>query len=97
MSSTDDYHMAMRDRVGVAELKARLSAWLRLVRRGRTLTVMDRDTPVALLTPVSLTGGNLVIRAPRGKLAVHEVPLPPPLKLRTDVVRLLLHDRRSER
>ena len=95
--TSDDYHMTMKDRVGIAELKARLSAWLRLVRRGRTLTVMDRDTPVALLTPVSPTGGNLVIRAPRGKVAVHEVPLPPPLKLRTDVVRLLLEERQSER
>lgn len=96
MMTIDDYHGAMKDRVGVAELKARLSAWLRLVRRGRTLTVMDRDTPVALLTPVSPTGGNLVIRPPRGKVAVHEVPLPPPLKLRTDVVRLLLDERQSE-
>jgi antitoxin (DNA-binding transcriptional repressor) of toxin-antitoxin stability system len=95
--TSDDYQMTMKDRVGVAELKARLSAWLRLVRRGRTLTVMDRDTPVALLTPVSPTGGNLVIRAPRGELAIHEVPLPPPLKLRTDVVQLLLDDRQSER
>jgi len=93
----DDYHVVMKDRVGVAELKARLSAWLRVVRRGRTLTVVDRDTPVALLTPVHPAGGNLIIRAPRGKMAVHAVRLPPPLKLRTDVVRLLLDERQSER
>ena len=31
-----------------AELKNKLSAYLRAVRRGRTLTVLDRDTPVEL-------------------------------------------------
>src|SRR5207244_4161099 len=35
------------DTVGIAELKARLSEHLRAVRRGRTLTVLDRDRPVA--------------------------------------------------
>lgn len=94
----DDYHMVMKDRVGVAELKARLSAWLRVVRRGRTLTVVDRDTPVALLMPVPPGGGNLVVRPPRGRVkAFHDVPLPPPLKLTTDVVRLLLDERQGER
>ena len=33
--------------VGIAELKARLSEHLKSVRRGRTLTVLDRETPVA--------------------------------------------------
>src|SRR5438309_2184879 len=35
------------DTVGIAELKARLSEHLRAVRRARTLTVLDRDRPVA--------------------------------------------------
>jgi antitoxin (DNA-binding transcriptional repressor) of toxin-antitoxin stability system len=38
--------------VGIADLKAHLSEHLRAVRKGRTLTVLDRDTPVALLAPV---------------------------------------------
>lgn len=37
--------------VGIADLKARLSAHLRAVRKGRTLTVLDRDTPVAQIVP----------------------------------------------
>ena len=37
--------------VGIAELKARLSEHLRAVRKGRTVTVLDRDTPVARIVP----------------------------------------------
>ena len=90
--------MVMKDRVGVAELKPRLSAWLRVVRRGRTLTVVDRDTPIALLMPVPPGGGSLVVRLPRGRVkGFHDVVLPPPLELTTDVVRLLLDERQGER
>ena len=39
-------------RVGIAELKSRLSEYLRVVRRGGAVTVFDRDTPVARLVPV---------------------------------------------
>jgi prevent-host-death family protein len=37
--------------VGVAELKAKLSAFLRRVQRGEEIVVLDRDTPVARLAP----------------------------------------------
>jgi prevent-host-death family protein len=37
--------------VRIADLKARLSERLREVRRGRTITVLDRDTPIARLVP----------------------------------------------
>ena len=37
--------------VGIAELKARLSEHLRVVRNGGTLTVLDRDTPLARIVP----------------------------------------------
>jgi prevent-host-death family protein len=43
----------MRDTVGIAELKSRLSEYLRRVRRGARITVLDRDTPVARLEPVA--------------------------------------------
>lgn len=39
--------------VGIADLKARLSAHLKSVRGGGTLVVMDRSTPVAKIVPVS--------------------------------------------
>ena len=37
--------------IEIEELKARLSEHLSSVRKGRTLTVLDRDTPVAQIVP----------------------------------------------
>jgi prevent-host-death family protein len=45
-----DYLMTMKA-VGVAELKSHLSEHLRNVRRGHSVTVMDRDTPIAVIIP----------------------------------------------
>ena len=39
------------DSVSIAELKARLSHYLREVREGRSFTVLSRDIPVATLGP----------------------------------------------
>ena len=39
------------DTVTVAELKAKLSHYLREVRAGRSFTVLSRDIPVAILGP----------------------------------------------
>lgn len=39
-------------RVSVTELKNRLSHFLRLVKRGQTVEVLDRNVPVARLTRV---------------------------------------------
>ena len=38
--------------VKTAELKNNLSRYLRRVRAGKTLTVFDRDTAIAVLSPV---------------------------------------------
>ncbi len=85
-------------RVKIAELKARLSEHLREVRRGRSLIVVDRDTPIARLLPYSSEAGGLTIRKPLGRWrSVRHVPLPPPLDLDTDVVDVLLEERQAER
>ncbi len=42
------------ERVTVAELKARLSHYLREVREGKSFTVVSRDIPVATLGPVDV-------------------------------------------
>jgi prevent-host-death family protein len=82
--------------VRIAELKARLSEHLRAVRAGEAITVLDRDTPIARITPVRGTG--LRIRKPaRGSPPPGRVRLPPPLKLRIDVVQLLLEERQGHR
>jgi prevent-host-death family protein len=76
--------------VGIAELKARLSEHLRSVRNGGTLTVLDRDTPIARIVPY--TAPSLEIRKARRRL--RDLKLPPKPAKRTDSVALLLDDRR---
>ena len=44
------------ERVTISELKNRLSAYLKKVRAGRTILVVDRDEPVARLERIE-TGG----------------------------------------
>lgn len=46
------------DTVTVAELKSRLSHYLREVREGRSFTVLSRDIPVATLGPWDPLQGN---------------------------------------
>jgi antitoxin (DNA-binding transcriptional repressor) of toxin-antitoxin stability system len=77
-------------KVGIADLKARLSEHLRAVRAGRTLVVCDRDVPVALLSPHA-PDRSLEIRAATRKPS--ELTLPPPPPTETDGVAVLLGDR----
>ena len=84
--------------VGIAELKARLSEYLRGVRRGHPLTVLDRSTPIARIVPIRDAREALAIRRPaRGAPQPSRVPLPPPLGLDVDAVELLLEERWAER
>jgi prevent-host-death family protein len=84
--------------VKIADLKARLSEHLRQVRRGRTLIVLDRDTPIARLVPYEGESGSLTIRRPAGRSpSLQGVPLPPPLRLSMDVVEYLVAERQGER
>jgi prevent-host-death family protein len=87
----------MKTTVRIAELKSRLSAYLRRVRRGQTITVLDRDTPVARLEPVAGGASRLVVREPSaGAARPGDVRLPPPLRLKRDVMESL-RDERGER
>ncbi|PYR49543.1 MAG: prevent-host-death protein [Acidobacteria bacterium] len=76
--------------VGIAELKARLSEHLRAVRKGRTLTVLDRGTPVARIIPYALE--SLEVR--RAVRRLRDLAPPPPPSTPTDSLTLLLDDRR---
>jgi len=92
-----DYVVVMKS-VKIAELKAKLSEHLREVRRGRSVIVVDRETPIARLVPYSSDAEGLTIRKPlHRRRTVQSVPLPPPLKLDIDVVELLLEERQGER
>ncbi len=83
--------------MGVAELKAKLSEYLREARRGRTVTVLDRETPVAQLVPIASTEILSVRPAAGLHKSLAQVPLPPPACLSVDPVALLLEDRESGR
>jgi prevent-host-death family protein len=83
--------------VRIAELKARLSEYLRAVRRGETIAVLDRETPVAQIVPVRERNALRIRRPAPGAPRPNQVPLPKPLKLNIDVVRLLLEERQSYR
>lgn len=91
-----DYHVTMKS-VGIAELKARLSEYLRHVRRGDSLLVVDRKTPIARIIPAE-EATPLSVRKPAvGSPKPSEVRLPAPAGLDIDVVDLLLEDRASGR
>lgn len=79
-------------KVGIADLKAHLSHHLRTVKAGRTLTIFDRDTPVAQIVPCGVEQPLEVRRATRkpGDLRV-----PPPATTPTDSLSVLLQDRAS--
>jgi prevent-host-death family protein len=84
--------------VRIAELKARLSEHLQEVRRGRSFTVMDRNTPIARVVPYGGQNEPLRVRRPLGRYpSLQRVPLPPPLKIDADPVELLLQERQGER
>lgn len=76
--------------VGIAELKARLSEHLRAVRNGGTVTVLDRDTPIARIVPYA--AAPLEIRKARRRL--RDLKLPPKPAKRTDSLATLVDDRR---
>jgi prevent-host-death family protein len=88
--------MAMKE-VRIAELKARLSEYLRAVRRGETIAVLDRETPVAQIVPVRDRAALRVRKPAPGTPPPNRVPLPKPAKLNVDVVQLLLEERQWHR
>ena len=79
-------------KVGIADLKAHLSQHLRRVRGGRTITVVDRETPVAQIVPYDVAAALEIRRATRKPGELH---LPAPLAKVTDSLTVLLQDRAS--
>lgn len=82
----------MSQAVKVSELKAKLSGYLAQLRRGGTVTVCDRKTPIARLVPVGDQTGGLIVREaidPEGPLPRRRIRL----KKRVDVVEMLCADR----
>jgi prevent-host-death family protein len=83
--------------VRIAELKSHLSEYLRAVRSGQSIIVLDRETPVAHIVPVR-NPPALKIRKPKpGSPPPGRVPMPGPLKTNIDIVDLLLEERQNNR
>jgi prevent-host-death family protein len=83
--------------VRIAELKARLSEYLRAVRGGETVAVLDRDTPVAHIVPVRERTALKIRKAAPDAPRPNQIALLKPLKLNVDVVELLMDERQSYR
>ena len=90
------HNMTMRQ-VGIAELKSRLSEFLRAVRRGETISILDRETPVAQIVPVRQKSALRIRKPAPGTPPPNRVQLPKPLRLKLDVLDLLMEERQGHR
>lgn len=86
------HHMVMKN-AKVSELKAHLSAYLARVRKGETVVVCERSTPIARLVPYDDHPSGLAILPPsRPRSELRKVrPVRPQRPV--DVVELLREDR----
>lgn len=82
----------MHQTAKVSELKAKLSAYLAQVRRGGTVTVCDRKTPIARLVPLNDDYGRVEVLEATDAEAL-PVGRRIRLKKQIDVVALLRADR----
>ena len=80
----------------IADLKAHLSQYLAQVRRGDTVVVCDRRTPIARLVPYSEAEDTLLVREPTVSTADLKSVAGVKLKRGIDLVRIL-RDSRDQR
>jgi prevent-host-death family protein len=90
-------HHEVMKQVRIAELKSHLSQYLRAVRGGQTITVFDRETPVAHIVPIRDRVTLNIRKRPAGTPPPNRVPLPKPLKIGIDILDLLLEERQTQR
>lgn len=82
--------------VKIADLKSHLSAYLKKVRHGDEILVLDRETPIAKLIPISASKPQLqIIRAKKPYAAIRDVVLPPPPQKSFDVLKYLEEERKD--
>jgi prevent-host-death family protein len=84
-------------RVRIAELKSKLSEFLRAVQGGESITVLDRNTPIVQIVPLSERPGIRIRKPAPGSPAPNKVLLPKPAKLELDVLQVLLEERQAHR
>jgi prevent-host-death family protein len=83
--------------VGIAELKSRLSEFLRIVQAGESIAVLDRNRAVAQIVPMRKWPGLHIRKPATASPKPNKVALPRPLIHKIDIVQLLLEERQSHR
>lgn len=82
--------------VGIAKFKAHMGRYLREVRKGYSITILDRDHPIATVLPCAAEKPRLNVRPARRKWG--SIVLPPPLPPGSpDSLTILLEDRNRDR
>lgn len=81
--------------IQMADFKAHLSQYIRSVRQGHPLTLLDRQTPVAQVIPYSEKPGKLTVRPPTRQ--PNQVIFPEPLGKQVDVIRYAAEERQRYR
>jgi antitoxin (DNA-binding transcriptional repressor) of toxin-antitoxin stability system len=99
--------MAIMERATISQLKDRLSAYIKKVRAGRTILIVDRDEPVARLEriPPGADADDRLTRLERagtlrrgkGRIDVASLRRTGPAPTRADVLGALVDDRREGR
>ncbi len=82
-------------RVGVSELKSKLSKYLRLVKNGEEIEVEERGFPIAKLTNLKNQTPLLIRRAQKDPKGLAQIKSTAHGKKDFDVVSLLLEDRKK--
>jgi prevent-host-death family protein len=83
--------------VRIAELKAKLSEFLRAVQGGESIAVLDRNTAIAQIVPIRDRPGLRIRKPASGSPTPNKVALPKAMPVKIDVLELLLEERQSHR
>ena len=83
--------------VGIAELKSKLSEFLRIVQGGESIAVLDRNRAVAHLVPIRERTGLRIRKPAPDAPRPNKVALPKSDLQKIDVLELLLEERQSHR
>ena len=83
--------------VRIAELKSKLSEFLRAVQRGESIAVLDRNRTVAHIVPIVERPGLRIRKPLSDSPKPNKVSLPKPTQSKIDVLELLLEERQSHR
>ena len=83
--------------VGVAELKSRLSEFLRVVQGGESIAVLDRNRAVAHIVPIRERSGLRIRKPAPDSPRPNKVSLPKSSAQKIDVVGMLLEERQNQR